>query len=138
MKNISKLGVLTISFLMAMVSFSSANAFENPGTSAVIPEPEGPVVFDLVVDVGCEIGLGNDKGKKSPSDQWKYHLEFTDINGYYDGDQILNLTYIIEQLVEEWLTDNVKNDGRRKKMLERYVIVDYSYEITEWPEPPPA
>ena len=135
----SKLGLLSISsisVLIWIVLFSNVSATSTDSYS--VSDPEGEVVFDLVVDVGCKIGLGNDEEKISPSEQWKYHLEFTDINGYYYDGEILNLTSIIEELVEEWIEANVKNDGRRKKMLERYVIVDYSYEITEYPEPPPS
>jgi len=106
---------------------------------AVIPStPEVEMVFDLEVDVGCEIGLGNDKGKTNPSEQWQYYLKFTDINGIYDteAEEIKDLDIIMAELVEEWIENNVKNEGRKKKMLERYIIIDYDYNITEWPEEP--
>lgn len=165
MKKKSQLGLMLIIFSISVIAgiilFSTANVNIN-NNSAVgnevelteeaeienINEQIGPimirsegeveVVFDLVVDVGCKIGLGNDKEKINPSEQWQYHLEFTGINGIYDteAEEIKDLDIIIEELIEDWLENNVKNKGRKKKMLERYVIIDYAYEITDWPPVP--
>lgn len=111
-----------------------------PNTAAIIEPPDGEVdvLFNLTVDVGCKIGLGNDKKKISPSKQWQYHLEFIDIPGTYDTEakEIKDLDIIIEELVENWLENNVKNKGRKKKMLERYVIIDYEVIMELLPEPP--
>lgn len=162
MKKKSQFGfVLTIflvSVVTAIILFSSANTnitnnsaiddeaklaveaeIDNRNEPNAAPlEGEVEVVFNLEVDVGCKIGLGNDKEQISPSKQWQYHLEFTDINGIYDteADEIKDLDIIIEELVEDWLENNVKNKGRKKKMLERYVIIKYEVTITEWPPGP--
>ena len=156
-----RLTIFLVSVVTAIILFSTANVNisnnsaiddeaeltveaeidnRNEPNEAIIIPPEGEVevVFNLVVDVGCEIGLGNDKEQINPSEQWQYHLEFIDINGIYDteADEIKDLDIIIKELVEDWLENNVKNKGRKKKMLERYVIIDYAYEITEWPPGP--
>jgi len=164
MKRNLKLGLLLTVFLISVVSgitlFSSTRTslkktsvvsneleltdeterYNNDEIKAemVVITPEVEIVFDLEVDVGCEIGLGNDKGKTSPSEQWQYCLKFTDNNGMYDtvAEEIKDLDIIMSKLVEEWIENNVKNEGRKKKMLERYVIIDYEYNITEWPVEP--
>jgi hypothetical protein len=100
--------------------------------------PETEIRFDLNVTVGCEIALGSDKDKVSPSEQWIYYLQFEDVSGLYDAntDTIKDLDQIITTEVENWLMNNVKNKGRTKKMLDRYVILNYNYLITDWGENP--
>lgn len=95
--------------------------------------PPDNVRIDLNVTVGCEIALGSDKEKVSPSDQWIYYMQFEGITGLYDPDTdlIIDLDQIIIEEVENWLMSNVKNHGRLKKMLDRYVIINYNYLITD-------
>lgn len=157
----SVLAILLVSIVIAIILFSSTNTtitnnsaiddeakltveaeidkIKEPNTAPTEPqEGEVDVLFNLTVDVGCKIGLGNDKKKISPSKQWQYHLEFIDIPGTYDTEakEIKDLDIIIEELVENWLENNVKNKGRKKKMLERYVIIDYEVIMELLPEPP--